>query len=138
MRLITFSTNGSSRIGTHLKNNKVVDLNYAYQAQLKSEGKYRYREMANAYVTETMKAFIQGGAESIQLANQAVEYAIENPETFSHKIIYDISEVKVEAPISNPEKMFCVGHNYREHILEKGMYSKVQDSGVKSSMPLMT
>jgi acylpyruvate hydrolase len=28
--------------------------------------------------------------------------------------------VKIEAPVPAPGKMICVGHNYREHILEMG------------------
>ena len=29
-----------------------------------------------------------------------------------------LSDVKVEAPVPQPGKMICVGHNYREHIME--------------------
>ena len=30
------------------------------------------------------------------------------------------NDVKIEAPVQNPGKIICVGHNYREHILEMG------------------
>jgi len=37
-KLITFTTSGFSRIGAIVDGEKVVDLNYAHQAQLHSEG----------------------------------------------------------------------------------------------------
>ncbi|MGJ9385451.1 fumarylacetoacetate hydrolase family protein [Salipaludibacillus sp. CF4.18] len=120
MKLITFTKDGYSRIGAVVDENKVIDLNYAYQAQLQSEGKYRYKEIAEAFVPEEMKAFLEGGNESIAIANSAVKYAIENPSSFRHHLVHAKDQVKVEAPISNPGKMICVGHNYREHILEMG------------------
>lgn len=121
MKLVTFSREGFSRIGALLtESNQVVDLNYSYQAQLQSEGKYRYKEIAEAFVPAKMEAFLQGGEESRELAKKAVEYALENTAAFAHKLVYNKEEVKVEAPVLNPGKMICVGHNYREHILEMG------------------
>lgn len=40
MRLVTFSIQGFKRIGAIYPNNVVVDLNYAYQALLESEGNF--------------------------------------------------------------------------------------------------
>jgi acylpyruvate hydrolase len=34
--------------------------------------------------------------------------------------VFSKEDVKVEAPVPSPGKMICVGHNYREHILEMG------------------
>ncbi|MEK3937126.1 fumarylacetoacetate hydrolase family protein [Sporosarcina sp. FSL W7-1349] len=120
MKLITFTTAGHSRIGAVVEENKVVDLNYAYQALLKSQEKYRYKEIAEAFVPAKMEAFLQGGKESMGLAQEAIGYALENPDSFEHQLIYEKSAVKVEAPVTAPSKMICVGHNYREHILEMG------------------
>ena len=61
MKLITFTTAGFSRIGALVDGEKVVDLNYAYQAQLQSEGKYRYEAIAEAYVPAKMEGFLEGG-----------------------------------------------------------------------------
>ncbi|MGJ9460706.1 fumarylacetoacetate hydrolase family protein [Oceanobacillus sp. CF4.6] len=120
MKLITFTNAGYTRIGALVDDSKVIDLNYAYQAQLKSEGKYRYKEIAEAFLPEKMEAFLQGGNESIEIAKGAINYALENPSSFNHQLIYEKESVKVEAPLTNPGKMICVGHNYREHILEMG------------------
>ncbi|MEH7276335.1 fumarylacetoacetate hydrolase family protein [Neobacillus vireti] len=120
MKLITYTANGYSRIGAITNDDKIIDLNYAYQAQLQSEGKYRFKEIAEAFVPSEMEAFLQGGKESIEIARNAVNYALENSDTYPHKLIFNKEEVKIEAPLQKPGKIFAVGHNYREHILEMG------------------
>lgn len=120
MKLITFTVNGHSRIGAVVEDEKVVDLNYAYQAQLKSEGKYRYKEIAEAFIPAEMKAFLEGGEESRELAKSVIAFAKANPESFTYPLIHHKADIRVEAPLSNPGKIICVGHNYREHILEMG------------------
>lgn len=120
MKLVTFNINGYSRIGAITEENKVIDLNYAYQAKLQTEGKYRYQEIAEAFIPSQMKAFLQGGRDSIEIANSVVDFALNNSIEFKHQIVFDRNEVKIEAPLSNPGKIICVGHNYREHILEMG------------------
>ncbi|MFP3916750.1 fumarylacetoacetate hydrolase family protein [Lysinibacillus telephonicus] len=119
MKLINFTALGHIRAGA-IVDNKVIDLNYAYQAQLKAEGKYRYKEIAHAFVPPTTDALYQGGKESLQLAQNAIDFILENPDSFDKKVIYNRDEVKVEAPVQRPGKIICVGHNYREHILEMG------------------
>lgn len=121
MKLVTFTNaTGHSRLGALVGENKVIDLNYAYQAQLQSEGKYRYKQIAEAYVPSEMKAFVEGGDDSIAIAKDVAYYATENPSSFKHQLVYDKSDVKIEAPLNNPGKMICVGHNYKEHIQEMG------------------
>lgn len=120
MKLITFETAGFSRIGAIVEEEKVVDLNYAYQAQLKSEGKYRFESIAEAYIPAKMEGFLQGGKESLELAKSAVEFALANPDSFNHPLVHAKNHVKVNAPVTQPGKIICVGHNYREHILEMG------------------
>ncbi|WP_163536283.1 fumarylacetoacetate hydrolase family protein [Gracilibacillus sp. YIM 98692] len=120
MKLITYTVDGYSRLGAITDGNKVIDLNFAYQAQLQSEGKYRYKEIAEAFIPSEMKTFLQGGKESMDLAKHAVEYALKHANSFPHKLVYNKDAIKIEAPLNSPEKMVCVGHNYREHILEMG------------------
>ncbi|KGM46225.1 fumarylacetoacetate hydrolase family protein [Neobacillus niacini] len=119
MKLINYTVAGHTRAGAIVEN-QVIDLNYAYQAQLKAEGKYRFEAIAKAYVPENTDELYQGGKESLQLAQNAIDFISANPESFDKKVIYNIEEVKVEAPVQKPGKIICVGHNYREHILEMG------------------
>lgn len=117
MKLITFTQNGTSRIGA-IHNDSIIDLHAAYEECLKSEGKIRFKEIADAFVPADMTGFLQGGKESLDFAQKAIEYAVDHPNGTGQKLVYASDEVKVEAPVPAPGKMICVGHNYREHILE--------------------
>jgi len=95
-------------------------LNYAYQAQLKAQGKYRYKEIAHAFVPASTDELFQGGKESLELAQGAIDFILENPDYSDKKAVYHRSEVKIEAPVQKPGKIICVGHNFRKHIQEMG------------------
>lgn len=120
MKLVSFSYEGNTRIGTMIEDERVIDLNYAYLAQLEAEGHIRAKQIAEAFVPSDMVEFLQGGDQSLALAKNAVQFIQENPQASSRKVIHQVSDVKIEAPVLNPGKMICVGHNYREHILEMG------------------
>jgi len=117
MKLITFAREGVSRVGA-VEGSNVIDLNLAYQSLLESEGQLRYRQIAEAYVPSDMNGLLQGGKESLAKAEEAIQFALKNKEDKGRKLVLSTDEVKVEAPVPNPGKMICVGHNYREHILE--------------------
>lgn len=120
MKLINYRKNNQVRPAC-LDNDQVVDLNYAYQEMLKAEGKLRFKEIAEAYIPADMVGFLQGGDESFSLAKQAVDFAQSNATEMAEQgVIHQRSDVRIEAPVLNPNKILCVGHNYREHILEMG------------------
>ena len=119
MKLINYTSNGITRAAA-IVDNKIIDLNLAYEAQLKATGEYRYKEIAHAYVPATTDELYQGGRNSLELAQKAVDFILANPTAAIQKTIFERSEVKVEAPVIKPGKIICVGHNYREHILEMG------------------
>ena len=87
---------------------------------MKAEGKYRYEEIAHAYVPAITDELFQGGKESLELAQGAIDFILKNPDSFDKKVVYNRSEVKVEAPVQKPGKIICVGHNFRKHIQEMG------------------
>jgi acylpyruvate hydrolase len=118
MKLITFSREGMTKRPGVIVNEEVIDLHVAYRSLLTSEGKIRAQQIADAYVPADMTGFLQGGNESIELAKKAIEYALENKTDNGYRLVYDLNEVKVEAAVPSPGKIICVGHNYREHILE--------------------
>jgi acylpyruvate hydrolase len=119
MKLTSFRFDGNIRIGC-IKEDIIIDLHFAYRSMLESEGMIRAQQIAEAYIPSDMVEFLQGGEQSLQLAKQAVDYAVENEHRLTYKVIHRITDVKLEAPVLNPGKMICVGHNYREHILEMG------------------
>ncbi|XP_076439776.1 oxaloacetate tautomerase fahd2, mitochondrial-like [Babylonia areolata] len=62
-------------------------------------------------VPHNMRDFIQGGPPHLAAATQAVE---------SGHFVHKRENLKVLAPITNPEKILCVGMNYTDHCLEQG------------------
>ena len=119
MKLITFTREGISTIGA-IVNEEVVDLHIAYRTLLQQEGKIRAQEIADAFVPADMTGFLQGGKETIELAKKAVDFALTNKQVGDIKLVHALNTVKVEAPVPKPGKIFAVGHNYKEHILEMG------------------
>src|SRR4051794_35503854 len=109
MKLITFSREGISHRTGAIVNEQVIDLHVAYKSLLTSEGKIRAQQIADAYVPADMTGFLQGGNESVKLANKAIEFALENKTVNGYRLVYDLNEVKVEAPVPAPGKMICVG-----------------------------
>ena len=79
MKLITFAREGVSRVGA-IVDNEVVDLNLAYQVLVESEGKLRARQIAEAFVPADMNGFLQGGKESMELAKNAIKFALNTRE----------------------------------------------------------
>lgn len=120
MKLITFSREGITQRTGAILNEQVIDLHTAYKSLLQSEGKIRAQQIADAFVPADMTGFLQGGNESVELAKKAIDYALENKTDNGYRLVYELKEVKIEAPVPTPGKMICVGHNYREHILEMG------------------
>ena len=119
MKLITFTREGLSSIGA-IVNEEVVDLHLAYEKSLEADGKIRAQQIADAFLPAEMTGFLQGGKESMDLAKGAIDFALTNREVGGAKLVHPLSDVKVEAPVTKPGKIFAVGHNYREHILEMG------------------
>jgi len=120
MKLVTFSHAGFTRLGVVTSENEVVDLNYAYQALLESKKSLRAELIAEAFVPADMKGFLEGGNESLSLINEVIDFGINHRNEFKHPLVHAFNDVKLEAPVQNPGKIICVGHNYREHILEMG------------------
>jgi acylpyruvate hydrolase len=120
MKLVSFSYEGNTRIGA-MHGEQVIDLHYAYRTMLEAEGVIRAAQVAEAFVPANMVEFLQGGEESMALARKAIDFVqSQAADSFAYKVIHNVTGVKMEAPVLNPGKMICVGHNYREHILEMG------------------
>lgn len=117
MKLISYQIRGETRLGC-VEGDHVVDLHYAYLAQLEAEGVIRAKPIAEAYIPPNMVEFLQGGEQSMQLAKEAVAYALAHQDALVYETVMNVNDVKIEAPVLNPGKIICVGQNYREHILE--------------------
>jgi acylpyruvate hydrolase len=121
MRLVSFRShlNREIRVGS-VVNQQIIDLNLAYQLMLESRGKLRAKQIAEAFLPPNMVEFLQGGDESQEIAKEVTQFACDQLKNSTPKVIFSLDEVRLEAPVINPGKIICVGHNYREHILEMG------------------
>ncbi|XP_060107841.1 fumarylacetoacetate hydrolase domain-containing protein 2-like [Heteronotia binoei] len=99
MRLVQFQAKGSAaapRIGLEEKDGgNVIDLN-AFDPSL----------------PRTMRAFLEEGDAAFAVAKRAQE---------SSQHVLPRAEVSLLAPITNPDKVICVGMNYVDHCLEQNV-----------------
>jgi len=67
---------------------------------------------ADSSLPSDMRSFLSGGKSLFERANKIAESG-------KHRLPF--SAVKIAAPIYNPEKIVCVGLNYRDHAKESNM-----------------
>ena len=108
MRLYTFDTKKRPQlIGTEVAG-RLIDLNAAHAARVNSR---------TATLAPSMLELIRGGEAVLKRGRQALAFVEKNPKR-AKAFTYDLSEVKVLAPILRPGKIFCSGLNYRSHVEE--------------------
>ncbi len=124
MQLVTFVENGRWRVGAHV-DGKVVDLQAALAARLCRGGEGRPDKLAAALIPADMRAFVERGEPALAQAKSALAYALEmggDPSAPSRpRMVYELGEVELCAPILNPEKIVAIGLNYLDHARESGM-----------------
>ena len=129
MRLVTFQKCITNRLGA-LVGDKVIDLNLAYAKQLCKEGDPTPQVVADALLPSDMKRFLTREERGMDLARKVLEGTIDD------KAVFERSEVKLMAPITDPGKIICLSHNYVDFIEETGVptpaapriFSKYQNS----------
>ncbi|HEY4600110.1 MAG TPA: fumarylacetoacetate hydrolase family protein [Cerasibacillus sp.] len=116
MKLVTFTKDGETSIGVY-HDGKIIDLHTSFVQKLIASDERRAQEIANTYIPRNMVGFLEGGKKSFEYGEEAIQFAIQTGDPL---LIFDRNDVRLEAPIQRPQKMICVGQNYREHILEMG------------------
>src|SRR5918999_5207249 len=95
MKLVTYRSAGETRLGV-LEGERVIDLQRAGEA-------------AGKRLPSDMRAFIALGERGLDEAEAALRSGAEEVS----------GEVRLAAPLQNLRKnIFCVGRNYKEHIIE--------------------
>lgn len=111
MKLITFKKGCNSKVGVLLNEDKVLDLNLAYQMQLKGEGELDYKTVADALLPTDMVALLRRGDKGLELAAEVVSAA-----GLEGDYVYNLDDVNLMSPILNPEKIICLSHNYTDFL----------------------
>ncbi|PFO06284.1 2-hydroxyhepta-2,4-diene-1,7-dioate isomerase [Bacillus sp. AFS076308] len=117
MKLLTYSTNNKPlRLGILVDENTIVDPQEAYIELLNQNGQQRAKEIATALLPANPTEFIANGDMALKTAKEAVSYALESAAQSS--VLYKKENVQIGAPVLKPNKIICVGLNYKNHILE--------------------
>jgi 2-keto-4-pentenoate hydratase/2-oxohepta-3-ene-1,7-dioic acid hydratase in catechol pathway len=95
MRLVTFVRGGQKRIGAQVERsggNVILDLNQAQPA-----------------LPVDMNAFLAAGVSARVMAGRALQEAKEGD-------FLSVAQIQMMAPVPDPGKIICLGHNYQDHI----------------------
>jgi 2-keto-4-pentenoate hydratase/2-oxohepta-3-ene-1,7-dioic acid hydratase in catechol pathway len=126
------------RVGALLDDKRLVDLNFAYALYLgREKNEPKPYELASVFLPPTMIGILGSWEPSFEAARQTVLYIKSMVDSASkpvglcgEKLIYDISDVRIKAPIPRPGKILAAGMNYAKHVEEGG-----RAIGVKREVP---
>jgi len=114
VRFCSFSLQSQNRFGFELQEGRIVDLLEAGgELAIRGELSTSEEELLD---TPDLKSWLSRGAESIEVARRIGELIEENSEA-----IYPRKDVRFLPPIPNPEKIICIGLNYRDHAEEQNL-----------------
>lgn len=94
MKLVTFREGNTDRVGAR-SGDRIIDLS-----------------AGDPSIPSDMRSFLEAGDSARSAAETVVSSG--NPS-------FSADSVRIRAPISNPEKIICIGLNYADHAAESGM-----------------
>jgi len=127
MRLLSFVSGPAPRVGA-LVGATVVDVTVAYAAALAAEGHPRAEAVATAILPPDMRGILRGGDPALEALRRGVRFVEGRLEGSraptgpgSARIAYPLKDVRVLAPVPDPQKIVCIGLNYKDHCEEQGV-----------------
>lgn len=116
MKIVTYSIQANPlRLGILIDEQTILDPQQAYVEMLNSRGQQRAEEIGNALLPSDPTAFLTNGELAWSAAHEAIEYVKHNQVS---KALYKKDDVHIGPPLLKPNKIICVGLNYKDHILE--------------------
>jgi 2-keto-4-pentenoate hydratase/2-oxohepta-3-ene-1,7-dioic acid hydratase in catechol pathway len=109
--LVTFIADDKASVGALIEDH-IVDLVSGYFITQGTKAPFN-----------DMISFLKGGEEALKAAEGIIKFAAENikEEKGRIEIIYLQDQVKIKAPIPNPQKIIALGLNYMDHCKEQGL-----------------
>ncbi len=127
MKLLTFVAGPAQRVGA-LVNETVVDVTVACAAALAAEGHPRPEGVAAAILPPDMREILQGGDAALEAVHRGVRFAAARLPGAGDavgpggaRMFYPLKAVRLRPPVPNPQKVVCIGLNYRDHCEEQGI-----------------
>jgi 2-keto-4-pentenoate hydratase/2-oxohepta-3-ene-1,7-dioic acid hydratase in catechol pathway len=116
MKFLTGELHGRVFTGLVLEDNQVMDLNKAEKKLFELET-----------IPLNLIDCLNDGERFVSHVLQLAEWA-KKPNEEIGSFIYNLSDVKLLAPIQRPRKnVFCIGKNYRDHALEMGSAADIPE-----------
>lgn len=117
------------RLGAMEGEERIVDLNYAYENLLAGRGEPRHEALAEAIVPAESVQFLAGGSRSWEGAAAALDRAQASRPTdlgaAGKRFVFERNEVRLGAPVQNPLRIICLSHNYHDFLKETGLPTPV-------------
>ncbi len=127
MKLLTFVAGPAQRVGA-LVDETVVDVGVAYAAALAAEGHPRAEGVAAAMLPPDLREILQAGEAAMEAVRKGAGFAAgrlqggrEEVGPGGARMTYPLKEVRVRPPVTNPQKIVCIGLNYKDHCEEQGI-----------------
>jgi len=106
MQLVTYRHNNESRPGV-LLDKKVIDVQSAYQKYCHATN--QPTTWTNSY--NSMLDFLKTGKDSLKVLIETIQFAQTNMSK-EKDVLFDLKDVTLLAPLSNPGKVICIGGNF--------------------------
>jgi len=117
MKLCSFKVERSIRVGVLMPDGKVADVNYAYAALLSSKGSIKPQQTADVITPANMIGLIESGETGKDAIKESMAFIGANPTMMGpegERILYAQDEIKFEAPVPNPSKIFSIAINNKQ------------------------
>jgi len=119
LKLVAFKVHDEERIGA-LEKEIVTDLNLAHQLYLSERGETA--TTLDSFPSTTIN-FLKLGERATKYASNLVAFARElrkkrSGKSERRKVLLNVSDVRILAPVPLPPKIICLGLNYRDHAQE--------------------
>ena len=123
MKLVSFRQAGAARVGAFDDGAAAIDLNRAYAALARSRGARANAAdaLAAARVPSDIVALLQGGADALGAAEEALDFARGLTAADAARDLVRVADPEVLCPVPRPPKIVCVARNYAEHAKEAGL-----------------
>ncbi|MDD4872581.1 MAG: fumarylacetoacetate hydrolase family protein [Kiritimatiellae bacterium] len=123
MRLVMFTQNARAKLGAVLEHQYIVDLKMACQEFTKHR---KPLSQSDTPFCDDMRGFLEQGEPSLRFAHEVLVFVQKHLASQPGKAslpswIIPKKEVKLTAPIPNPQKVVAIGQNYRDHCAEQGV-----------------
>lgn len=110
------------RLGLVRSDETIIDVNYAYEKLLHDKNVPDYSRAAAVFAPSDSRSFLEGGDRCLDSAREVAnaDFTEDSLSVNGKRLIFKRDEVKLGAPVMNPQKIICLSHNYYDFCEETG------------------